>query len=420
MTACSRPGRRLLLNTGALTGSNLGRIAVSFALQLLVARRLGLESLGVYTVAMAWLNVCQVVSEAGLPMLLVRDLAQSPALRRAYARQALGMQLAAAGLVAALLTVLVTLLPVAPALRWALWAVGASLPFYAVTSVGETLFQAAERMELLLAVETTINLLILLLSVGVLWQQGTVVHLLAVVVLAQAVSAGLVAWLVARTRLLAPPQTAAALPWTRLAHLARPFFGLSLTDVLLQRLDILLISLWGSQVVGLYSAVYALIRVATKLIQSVWRALYPTLSRLYHAAAERYGRLAGRGLQVGLPACLGAAALGAVLAEPVLHLVYGADFGGAAPVLRVSVWILPLFWVESAAVTRLLVEARPRAGLVLSVLHVAGLAVLIPLLTPLAGAVGAAWAALVAQAVAAAAGLWLLRGGLRAPGARGR
>ena len=75
-------GRRVLVNTGALTSASLYRILTSFVLQLLIARILGVEGLGHYTIAMAYLNVSQVISELGLPALLVRDLAQAPTRRR--------------------------------------------------------------------------------------------------------------------------------------------------------------------------------------------------------------------------------------------------------------------------------------------------------------------------------------------------
>jgi O-antigen/teichoic acid export membrane protein len=409
----SSQGRRILINAGALAGSNLWRIAISFLLQLLVARRLGLVSLGDYTVAMAFLNVGQVISEVGLPVLLVRELAQHPSLRRAYVRQALAVQMIAAVLVGAGLALLAWLLPFTPELRTALWMVAASLPFFAITSVGETLFQAAERMELVLGVEGVINLLIVILSVIVLWQQGTVAHLLAVVVLTQAISAGLVIWLTAHRRLLAGPQSPAPASAASLARQALPFFGLTLGDVLLQRLDILLLGiLSGPLVVGVYSAGYNLVRVAVKLIQSFWRALYPTLSRYYVEAHDRYVRLAAVGLHYGLLATVGAAAVGTVIADGLLRLVYGADYPGSAAVLQVLVWTMPLFVLESAAVTRLLVERQPRASLWLTLLHLVALALLLPLMAAQGGALGAAWATLAAQAVAAVIALWLLRDSL--------
>ena len=91
-TPARQTGRRVLVNTGALTTASLYRIGMSFVLQLIIARRLGIEGLGHYTIAMAYLNVSQVISEFGLPNLLVRDLAQAPQHRRAYFRVLVALQ----------------------------------------------------------------------------------------------------------------------------------------------------------------------------------------------------------------------------------------------------------------------------------------------------------------------------------------
>ncbi len=181
----------MLINTGALTSASLWRIAISFVLQILIARRLGVEGLGHYTIALAYLNVSQVIVELGLPTLLVRDLAQNPTHRRTYFRWLLGIQLLTSLLTWAGLILLSFVLPFAPVTAASFWLVGASLPLYAVTSAAETLFQAGERMELVMGVEVAINTLILLISLGVLWQGGDELALIAVIIATQAVSAAL-------------------------------------------------------------------------------------------------------------------------------------------------------------------------------------------------------------------------------------
>ena len=59
------------------------------------------------------------------------------------------------------LVLLSLLLPYGDTTRNALWLVGASLPLFAVSSASQTLFQAGERMELVMGVEIFINTLIL-------------------------------------------------------------------------------------------------------------------------------------------------------------------------------------------------------------------------------------------------------------------
>lgn len=402
-------GRRLVANTGALAGANLWRIVVSFLLQLVIARRLGLESLGAYTVAMAYLNVSQVLCELGLPLWMVREVAHRPTARRAYFRRALwllgGMALALWGG----LLLLALWLPYPPELRQAIGWVGASLPFYAVSAAAAIVFQAGERLPLLLRVEVVTNSLILAASLVVVWAAGTVADLLLVVVVAQIISATVSLGWLARSRLLAPPQENTPPPWTQLRREVAPFFGLSLADVLLQRLDILLLSLLADvRLLGLYSAAYNLVRVAVKLAQSYWRGLYPTLSRLHHQAPMQGRAVAHTALRYLLLLGCGGAAVSSGVASEILYLVYGSRDAEAARLLAWLVWSVPLFGLELYASTRLLVEGRARAALLLSLAHVTALALFLLPAARQAGALGAAGAVLAAQALGTVGGLWLL------------
>lgn len=431
MDAPDRPGstgtgRRVLLNTGALAGSSLWRIALSFVLQILIANRLGEVGLGQYATALAYLNVTQILSSLGLPMLLVRDLARAPGERRRHFYLALVVQLLAGVLAWAGLVGLTLLLPYQPTTRLALVIIGASLPLFAVTSVSETIFQAGERMELVMGVEMTVNSLILVLSLLVLWRGGTVVHLAGVMVVTQSVSAALCLALLRRSRLLSGDG-----PGRRLATLARdlrellgraaPFYGLTLANVLLQRLDILLLSvLAGEAITGIYSAAYLVVRVLIILSQTFWQALYPTLSRLRHQAPEQYRRLAVLGLRYGLMLLLPAAALGAATGDGILALLFSAEgYQASVPVFRVLIWTAPLFFISTYAVNLLLVERLPGQSLFIVGAHLLALVLLLPPLVRTGQALGAAAAMTGAIAVSMVTGLLLLRG-IRAPLGEGR
>lgn len=411
-------GRRILVNTGALASANLWRIVVSFLVQLLVARILGLEALGEYTVAMAYLNISQVLCEMGLPLWMVRKLAQTPFLRRAYFRRGVLLQFSAALLLWALLAGLMALLPYPESTRTAIFWVGASLPLFAITSVTATLFQSAERMTLAFVIEFVTNLLILLLSVWLLWQGYGVTDLLLVVVFAQGIGMLLGLALLWAGDLLKGQQNRSTLPLGEVVQGALPFFGLSLTDVLLQRLDILLLSFFGdAQLLGAYSAAYNLVRVAIKLLQSVWRGVYPTLARLYPTSPAHALSVARRIFISGFALCTLGALLVVVLATPILRFVYGVGSGATesgandevATVLALLIWQAPLFFLELYATTWLLVVLRARAALGVALLHVLLLALLLPAGATLAGAVGAAWGTIAAQSAAAAVSFWLMR-----------
>ncbi len=421
--------RRALINTSALTTSSLWRVAISFALLVLIANRLDNEAVGQYTVALAYLNVAQVLSELGLPALLARNLARNPAGRAAAWRASLRMQLLASAVVWGGLLALSPLLADGPIMQTSLLLVGATLPFYAVTSTCQTLFQATERMELIMIVEVAINTLIIALSAVILWTGGGVVALVLVLVGTQAVSAAVCWGILWRTVLskgagergskgaaagFASPQL--PIPLAPLLKNAAPFYTLSLADVMLHRLDILLLDfVAGPMVVGLYTLAYAAVRVLMKLIQSYWRALYPTLSRLRDQAPARYAWLSRNSLLLSTIGLLAAALVGTFFAADLLDLIYPIDrifppdtSMNAVQPFVILIWIGPIFGLEMYAITQLLVRDRARQGLLPTALHVATLGALLPLLTPRMGAAGAALAVLAGGAAGAALGWALL------------
>lgn len=409
-----RTDRRVLLNTGALAGSSLWRIGLSFVLQLFIANRLGAVGLGQYATALAYLNVCQVLSELGLPQLLVRDLARSPSQRQIYFQVALGLQIGAAALIWLGLAALTFLLPFEPGTRTALLVITASLPFFAVTSICTTLLQAGERMEVVMAVEMIVNAVIALGSVVVLWQGGAVVHLAAVMIATQALSAAMYWGLLARIGLLRGTDPCEQ-RWPELIRVlwqkARPFYGLSLANVLLHRLDILLLSIVAGEVItGIYSAAYLVVRVLLILSQTYWQALYPTLSRLRQQVEQQSWRLASLGIRYGLMALLPIAAIASGVAEPLLGILFpGEHYADSVPVFQVLIWAPPLFLIATFAVNLLLVERHPQFGLRIALVHLLVILVLLPPLSARFGALGAAYAVLAAIGCSASAGLLLIR-----------
>jgi O-antigen/teichoic acid export membrane protein len=258
-------------------------------------------------------------------------------------------------------------------------------------------------------------MLILLMSIYMLWRQFGVADLLLVVVIAQGIGMIVALVILAATRLLAAPQVAAPLALKKLFRGALPFFGLSLNDVLLQRIDILLLSFFGdARLLGAYSAAYNLVRVAIKVLQSVWRGVYPTLARLHPSSPAQAAKVATRLFYLGFALCTIGALFVSVFATPILRLVYGvgeesSGNGEVATILSWLIWQAPLFFVELYASTWLMVIARAGVAFGLALLHLCLLLVLLPLGAAFAGAIGAAWGTLAAQALAATAALWLMR-----------
>jgi O-antigen/teichoic acid export membrane protein len=161
-------------------------------------------------------------------------------------------------------------------------------------------------------------------------------------------------------------------------------------------------------VTGVYSAAYAVVRVVVKLIQSGWRAVYPTLSRLRSEDLGRYARLAATGLRYGSLGVWLVVALGVGMAEPFMGMLFPHNDMGLVWVYQVLMWSTPLLLSETYANTLLLVEQRPRQSLTATLLHLATWALLLPWMIVQWQAAGAAWATVVSAGVGASVAFYFL------------
>lgn len=410
--------RRIIANTSALSAAGLWRIGVAFALQLLVARSLGAAGLGAFALNLALLNVAQVVVEAGLPALLVRDLAPAdvtPGRRRATFTLARRVMLAiAVALAGAVALAALLLWPAGWAGALPLALLFASLPFYALMAAALAMCEAAERFELVLLVDGLTNALLLAATALALALGGGLLSTFVALVAVQALSAllalaqlpRLAAWLDHGAADSPRPADENA---RALVRRAAPTFGVAITDVLQQRLDLLLVGAFlAPAATGFYAAAAGLVRVLLKLAQTWWRSLFPTLSRLHSQAAAQARQLDEIAQRLGLAAVLLAALLLTTAAQPIVILLFGADYADAAPLLRVLAWSAPFYFLVARAVVLLLVAQQSRHALAVALIHVGALLFLVAAVLLGGRAALAAPAVVAAAAVAALAGARLL------------
>jgi O-antigen/teichoic acid export membrane protein len=422
MAAQPASAKRIVANTSALSAASLWRIGVAFALQVVVGRMLGAAGLGSYALAMALLNVAQICVEAGMPALLVRELAPAGSPRRAGYLQARTIMVSVALLIALGAAAGALLMSgFAGSTRGlALALLFLSLPFYALQVSSLTVFEAGERFELVLLFDGLANGALLLAGMVVLVAGGSLTALFVTLVAVQALVA-LPALLTVRR--MAPwfAQGADSKPAPRRALVRRalPTFGLALTDVLQQRIDLLLVGLLASPAItGLYAAATALVRVLVKLAQAWWRALFPTLSRMHGDDVAQAGRLTAMATRLGTLFMVGAAALLTTAAEPMVTLIFGAEYAPAASALRILAWSAPLYLLLARAMVLLLVVRRPRAALLVALAQVAAVLILLPIAVVWSSSVTFAVLAVVAAAgVALAVSAWLLADARRATAA---
>jgi O-antigen/teichoic acid export membrane protein len=173
---------------------------------------------------------------------------------------------------------------------------------------------------------------------------------------------------------------------------ALPIGGAALLRGMLPGTDVLLLGLFVAKAqVGQYSAAVKLYSLGFMILSAWFAVLLPQLSR---HAAESMTRVRGAvssGIRRTLLAAVPVTVAALLLGPAVLRLLFGPDFGEAAPALRILLLVLPLQLVSGHGRMALVALGRQRYDLglvaVSAAVHVAAKLALIPAL----GMIGAAW-----------------------------
>jgi len=390
-----RPSGLLLRNTAALLASQVITKVLNIAVSIAVVRWLGARDLGRYSYIVAFCYPFGALADFGLSTLTIREISRNRS-REAGILMALTrhlMVLASASAVAMLLAALLTHHE-----QWALTGIGlvaAGTILSTLTTPSLVLLTARERLERLALFRAAAALVGSLLTAAVLVAGGGVQGILGA-----ALATNATMWVVARALAGRPtprlPPTLEA-P-VRLWRPAVPFGFLLAAYAVYYRLDMIMLEwLRGSYEVGQYAAAYRFYDTTALLAASLGGPFFPRLARLVLDAPQQARSLIETAwrplLALGLPVSAGIC----ILADPLIALLFGAEFAPAAAPLRVlALAVLPVLWVN------LLSHALNAANRVWALASVYAISILLNgagnlVLIPWGGAFGASLATLACE-----------------------
>jgi O-antigen/teichoic acid export membrane protein len=390
---------RVARNVVWLGAGELALKGALFAAGVLVARGFGPPGMGAFTVAYGAALVLMQLLAGGQVEVLIRETARRPQDGRALYRRSAAYQRRLA--TAAIPLAAGGALLVSPGeLRWTLLAF---VPYALLRSrliTAGAVFKGLDRMD----AEVRARAL----------ELGIALPLLAAVALAGAPvwatgvafcggAAGGLAWISARLRALPDePPAEVTQTQTQLVREGVPFLWLAMLQQLVGRVDNFLLAGLGvaPAAIGRYGVAGAPVQGLAAASQVVAVAGYPSLAR---AAAA--GALRAR-LVVAIAA--GGAVLGGALAlllyvarEPLVRVVFGAEYAGSVPLLAVLVWTLPAASVSMLMGTVLAATRRQRWPLATQTLALVASVTANLLVIPLWGAAGCAAVAVAVNSATA-------------------
>ena len=399
---------RALKNTAALSAAEILGKALNFVLMAVLARQLTPEDFGGYTTVLSLVWFLVPLSDLGISQVLTRETAAD--------KGRAGVLLFNGLLVTGSLGVLggLGMIVVAAAGRYPAslrpWIALASLAVLAnvLTQSGYAVLRGLERMEIQAFASSMILIGVSAGGILLAWM-GRGVEAQVILFVSTAIGGAIFTLGLLGKRILPWETRFDALLCRKLVRLALPISVLIFYSVALRWSDILILGQTRSMDdVAVYGTAQKVIDLANVVSASASAALFPLLAHRWRVSTQETHRLFLRALRFFADFGVGAAAGIAILAEPIVTLLFGGLYAPAAAPLRLLAWAF-LFQVVSGPTGTLLIATGERLRKFVPVIGgiVALNIVLNITLTPRWGYLGSAWAFLATAAATFAVRQWI-------------
>jgi O-antigen/teichoic acid export membrane protein len=398
-TVVDSGARRILANTAYRAAADIGSKLISITFFVVLARQVGEAGFGVFVFGLALAALLTVLASFGQDLVLTREVARDRSLLDAYFTNTLALKLVLALPVLAVAAVVTTALGMASDTRAVLLLLGVALVAEQLASTCFAVYQAYEQLAYVPVViltqrafTTVVGVIALVLGAGVVAVSAIY---LAGALAAVALALALLWRRVARPRLKLTPRT-----WPALFKAAAPVGIATVLALVIFRTDTAILAFFDSdKVVGNYGAAFRLFEATLFLSWAVATATYPVFSRLSMTTRPSVAYVFDGSLKLVVALTLPIAVAVVILAEPIVHLIFGAEFDDAIVPLTVLAPAIALYSIAFVTSGMLVAQNRQRViaitNGVVAAINVVASFVLIPLFS----LDGAALAALVSQLV---------------------
>ena len=360
----SSGSRRILANTGYRLLADAGSKVVSFGFYVVMARELGAEGFGAFTFGLSFVLVVTTLGNFGQDSILTREVARDRTLLDRYFVNTLALKVVLCGLSLTVAIGVASAAGVSAQTRAVLLLLGPASVLELLTMTCFAVFQSFERLEFTPIALISQRTLIAVVGIAVL-VAGAGVVLVSAVYLAGTLFGFLFALFLLRTRLARPSLQITPAWWWPLMKAAAAIGLAGVFAVVLFRIDMTMLAAFkGAKVVGHYGAAYRLLEATLFISWSVSAAVYPVFSRLSPVSEPPVGFVYERGIKLGVALTLPLAAGAAILARPVVELLYGPEYSDAVGALRLLAPAIALYPVCFITASLLVSQNRQRVLLV--------------------------------------------------------
>jgi len=367
--------RVILKNSGALGLSTVSGKLFYLLLFVFIGRYLGPSDFGKFTFALSFIAMFAVISDLGLNLLTVREVAKDKSLTNKYLNNLVVFKTFLAFLAFSLVMLFVVILGYPEKTIKIVFLLALATFFFNISTGIRWIFQAYLKLEYDSVLGIIQNILSFVLGYLVLklnWGLYGVGYSQILVWILILISS----WVLISKKFTPINFEFDFSFWRNLLKNSLPFALMLVFTGLYLNLDTVLLSFFkGDQAVGLYNAANRLV-LAGKMIPGVLIAsLFPMMSETSRKSKKEFDRLLGKSLTLmfcfALPIGVGTI----FLAGKMINLLYGEKFSGSVPALQILIWGLFCVYLGSVIGYGLIAKGYQRIntaitgiGLVISLL----------------------------------------------------
>jgi O-antigen/teichoic acid export membrane protein len=269
---------KLISNSLAMLVNRLTQGIATFILTATIARILGAEALGQYVLAVNYYFIFVNLFSQGFKTLFTRELSLNPEIAPIYLVSGTLLQLAF-GLVGYLvMSTAIFILPYSDNTSLICYIMGIMIIPFALSNITEAIFQAQEKMHLIAFSTVPIYILRLLTIIWLLHLHYGLEYVAGILIISESLI--LIAQWLLLLKIVKPKwQVDRDFIWKAIKS-SKTFFALEGMGIIASRIDILILSLLGSEaLVGIYAAIGQLLQPYDIVSSSLALAAFPSMSK---------------------------------------------------------------------------------------------------------------------------------------------
>ncbi|MBN1584438.1 MAG: flippase [Anaerolineae bacterium] len=352
----ARVGKNVVAQIVALASTTVSKLLIT----IIVGRLFGPQKVGEFAFVLSLSLMFTFLATLGLPAAIIREVATHRDQAHHYAEKAMTIVLVAGVATIPLMAITAVLLGRPSSTCIAVALAGVALVFDGMAQIACGVFNGFERMEMVSIVMIVQELTFLIVGAIVLFFRLPFMWVFVVYVPSRLagllVAMPLYRRLIGRSlrpgRLVSGPS--AGISTRELLRLTTPYaVNMALGPIYLRIDVVMLTSYHGTVASGLYEAATGIFYRFNVFARTINNALMPLMAREFESQAERIITYINGAIKyqvvVGIPLsvlCVG-------LADPLVNMLYGAEFAFSAPVFRMLATVTTLRFVNNTLATAL-------------------------------------------------------------------